>query len=62
MADYEISVQDGHLHIQLSQVEDGWFARIESDLEGAVFEGHVTELRDLLAGTSIEPLLPPEEG
>ena len=50
MADYEISVQDGHLHIRLERMENGWYATVESDIEGAVFQGHVTELSDLLAG------------
>ena len=46
----EITVRDGHLRIRLIRMENGWHARIDSDLEGHIFEGHVTELSDLLAG------------
>ena len=46
----EITVRDGHLRIRLVRMEEGWHARIVSDLEGPIFEGHVTELSELLAG------------
>ena len=46
----EITVRDGHLRIDLFRMENGWHARVICDLEGPVFEGHVTELSDLLAG------------
>lgn len=44
-------MQDGHLTMKLTQVEDGWYAIVESIYEGKIFEGRVTELSDLLAGT-----------
>ena len=47
----EIVVRDGHLTINLYKLSDGWSARIESAYEGRVFEGRVTEMSDLLAGT-----------
>ena len=50
IAPYEITVRDGHLTILLGRLEDGWFARVESDIEGAIFEGRITELSELLAG------------
>ena len=50
VSDYEISVKDGHLNIHLARMDDGWYATIESDIEGRVFEGRVTELSELLAG------------
>jgi hypothetical protein len=50
IAPSQIIVHDGHLTIHLDQLEDGWYARIESEIEGKIFEGHVTELSDLLAG------------
>lgn len=46
----EITVQDGHLTIKLHQMETGWYAIVESEIEGKIFEGRVTELSDLLAG------------
>lgn len=46
----EITVRDGHLRIRLLRMEDGWHAQIVSDIEGPIFEGHVTELSELLAG------------
>ncbi len=49
----EITVRDGHLQIRLIRMEDGWHARIVSDLEGAVFEGKVTELSELLVGDTV---------
>ncbi len=62
----EITVRDGHLQIRLIRLEDGWHARIVSDLEGPIFEGHVTELSDLLAGhpaaASAVSSLPPDAG
>ena len=59
----EITVKDGHLRIRLLRVEDGWHARIVSDIEGPIFEGHVTELSELLAGhpdaaSAVSSLLP----
>jgi hypothetical protein len=50
IAPQEITVQDGHLSMKLTQVEDGWYAIVESIYEGKIFEGRVTELSDLLAG------------
>jgi hypothetical protein len=50
IAPQEITVQDGHLTMKLTQVEDGWYAIVESIYEGKIFEGRVTELSDLLAG------------
>ena len=49
----EITVRDGHLRIRLLRMEDGWHAQIVSDIEGPIFEGHVTELSELLAGHPI---------
>lgn len=45
----EITVQDGHLTIKLHQMETGWYAIMESKIEGKIFEGRVTELSELLA-------------
>jgi hypothetical protein len=50
IAPKEITVQDGHLTMRLSQMETGWYAIVESAYEGKIFEGRVTELSDLLAG------------
>ncbi|MDA0798947.1 MAG: hypothetical protein O2826_12830 [Chloroflexi bacterium] len=50
IAPQEITVQDGHLTMKLSQMETGWYAIVESAYEGNIFEGRVTELSDLLAG------------
>ena len=50
IAPKEITVQDGHLTMKLSQMETGWYAIVESAYEGKIFEGRVTELSDLLAG------------
>ncbi len=50
IAPQEITVQDGHLTMKLSQMETGWYAIVESAYEGKIFEGRVTELSDLLAG------------
>lgn len=50
IAPSEITVQDGHLTMKLSQMETGWYAIVESAYEGKIFEGRVTELSDLLAG------------
>lgn len=50
IAPKEITVQDGHLTIKLSQMDTGWYAIMESIYEGKIFEGRVTELSDLLAG------------
>jgi hypothetical protein len=50
IAPHEITVQDGHLTMKLSQMETGWYAIVESAYEGKIFEGRVTELSDLLAG------------
>lgn len=61
MSDYEISVKDGHLNIRLAQLSDGWYARVESDIEGPIFEGRVTELSDLLAGQLPRELIAPPE-
>ena len=62
----EITVKDGHLRIDLVRMQDGWHARIVSDLEGPIFEGHVTELSDLLAGQPAAAAalssLPPDAG
>ena len=49
IAPNEITVQDGHLTIKLHQMETGWYAIMESEIEGKIFEGRVTELSDLLA-------------
>lgn len=46
----EIVVRDGHLTIKLRKLDDGWRALVESELEGRIFDGCVTELSDLLAG------------
>ena len=46
----EITVRDGHLRISLVRLEDGWHAHVESDIEGKIFDGRVTELSELLAG------------
>jgi hypothetical protein len=54
MAPSEITVRDGHLTINLAQLDDGWFAQVESDLEGRIFEGRITELSELLAGHPID--------
>ena len=43
-------MQDGHLTMKLTQVDDGWYAIVESAYEGKIFEGRVTELSDLLVG------------
>ena len=60
----EIMVRDGHLRIRLIRLDDGWHARITSDLEGPIFEGHVTELSELLVGhpiaASAVSALPPD--
>ena len=62
----EITVRDGHLRIDLVRMEDGWHARVSSDLEGPVFEGRVTELSELLAGHPVAASalgsLPPDPG
>jgi len=50
IAPSEITVQDGHLTMKLNQINDGWYAVVESVYEGKIFEGRVTELSDLLAG------------
>jgi hypothetical protein len=50
IAPSEITVRDGHLTIKLTQMETGWYAIMESEYEGKIFEGRVTELSDLLAG------------
>jgi hypothetical protein len=50
IAPTEITVHDGHLTILLGRLEDGWYAKVESDIEGAIFEGRITELSELLAG------------
>ena len=31
-------------------MHDGWYAIVESEIEGKIFEGRVTELSELLAG------------
>ena len=46
----EITVQDGHLTMRLSQTDDGWYAVVDSAYEGKIFEGHVTDLAELMAG------------
>jgi hypothetical protein len=50
IAPNEITVPDGHLTMKLTQVDDGWYAVVESAYEGKIFEGRVTELSELLAG------------
>lgn len=50
IAPNEITVHDGHLTMRLNQISDGWYAVIESAYEGKIFEGHVTEVSELLAG------------
>ena len=62
----EITVRDGHLRIRLLRMQDGWHAEIFSDIEGPVFEGHVTELSELLAGhpvaaSAVSSLLPDQD-
>ena len=46
----EIVVRDGHLTIKLFKLVDGWYAQVESAIEGKIFEGRVTEMSGLLAG------------
>ena len=46
----EIVVRDGHLTIKLFKLADGWYAQVESAIEGKIFEGRVTEMSGLLAG------------
>ena len=46
----EIVVHDGHLTIRLGKLVDGWYAQVESAIEGKIFEGRVTEMSGLLAG------------
>ena len=46
----EIVVRDGHLTIKLFKLADGWYAQVESAIEGRIFEGRVTEMSGLLAG------------
>ena len=46
----EIVVRDGHLTIKLFKLVDGWYAQVESSIEGKIFEGRVTEMSGLLAG------------
>jgi hypothetical protein len=60
IAPEEITVQDGHLTMKLTQVDDGWYAIVESAYEGKIFEGRVTELSDLLAGNM--PALDDDDG
>ena len=60
IAPNEITVQDGHLTMRLNQVDDGWYAIVESAYEGKIFEGHVTEISELLAG-NIPTMLDREE-
>ena len=50
IAPSEITVRDGHLTIRLWQLEDGWYAMVESEIEGRIFDGRITELSELLAG------------
>ena len=45
----EIVVRDGHLTIKLFKLDGGWYAQVESSLEGKIFEGRVTEMSGLLA-------------
>lgn len=49
----EIVVRDGHLTIKLFKLADGWYAQVDSAIEGKIFEGRVTEMSGLLAGHSI---------
>lgn len=58
----EITVRDGHLLITLTRLDDGWHAHIESALEGRIFDGHVTELRDLLVGNPITEAILESDG
>ena len=60
IAPHEITVQDGHLTMKLNQISDGWYAVVESAYEGKIFEGHVTEISELLAG-NISSVLDREE-
>ncbi|MEK9659324.1 MAG: hypothetical protein VW450_05205 [Chloroflexota bacterium] len=46
----EIVVHHGHLTIFAARISDGWYARMESSIEGPIFEGRVEELSDLLMG------------
>ena len=45
-----VVVRDGHLTIKLFKLDGGWYAQVESSLEGKIFEGRVTEMSGLLAG------------
>ena len=50
----EIVVRDGHLTITLCKLDDGWRALVESQIEGRIFDGRVTELSELLAGQPVD--------
>ena len=58
----EIVVRDGHLTIKLFKLHDGWYAQVESALEGKIFEGRVTEMSGLLAGHAIISGLTDDDG
>ena len=58
----EIVVRDGHLTIKLFKLTDGWYAQVESGIEGKIFEGRVTEMSGLLAGHPVMSTLAPDDG
>ena len=49
----EIIVKDGHLTIKLKRLEDCWLAEIESEFEGKIFSGPVTEMSELIVNNSM---------
>ena len=49
----EIFVKDGHLRIRLHRLHNSWFAEIESEFEGRIFSGPVTEMSDLIINNSM---------
>ena len=58
----EIVVRDGHLTIKLFKLADGWYAQVESAIEGKIFEGRVTEMSGLLAGHPMVSGLAADDG
>lgn len=58
----EIVVRDGHLTIKLFKLADGWYAQVESAIEGRIFEGRVTEMSGLLAGHPMVSGLAEDDG
>ena len=47
----EITVKDGHLTIKLVRLKDSWYADIESNIEGKIFSGRVSEMSELLVSS-----------